>query len=306
MPIGDTPVRFQYYMNCGVKATRRFTPIEFDGFTNVVSRNTAAIAQLTSLMQSRGLFSRDFDHDEWEVITDFYNKSRLLDQAIKYNNTAFTNDVEQIRTNKQRIFLASFADFKFADTAITAQVFEDYKSKYLDIYAPIHSGEKVSILNDVDFELELLRRDTINVDYIVRLLARMVDAEGEQKDKIKQNILGIMAGDVGLRSKRELIEKFIEHNIPKIHDAEQVESQFESFWNDEKLRAFEEMCQQEGLTSDKLQELIDNYLFTGQQPRRDQLATVLVIKPKILERESILTRVNKKLRQFIDTFIEGI
>lgn len=54
------------------------------------------------------LFSRDFDRDEWDSITDFYNKSKLLDEAIRFNNTFFTNDVEQIRANRQKI-LAEYA-----------------------------------------------------------------------------------------------------------------------------------------------------------------------------------------------------
>lgn len=49
------------------------------------------------------LFVRDFDRDEWDSVTDFYNKCQLLDESINYNNAAFWSDVEQIRANKQRI-----------------------------------------------------------------------------------------------------------------------------------------------------------------------------------------------------------
>ena len=36
-----------------------------------------------------------------------------------------------------------------------------------------HAKEKVSILEDVDFELELIHRDEINVAYIIRLLIKL-------------------------------------------------------------------------------------------------------------------------------------
>jgi len=62
-----------------------------------------------SWSKNKHLFVRNFDKDEWESISDFYNKSSLLDQAIKYNKTAFASDVEQIRTNKQRV-LATYAE----------------------------------------------------------------------------------------------------------------------------------------------------------------------------------------------------
>jgi len=66
--------------------------------------------------------------------------------------------------------LASFSDFKWEDLEMTEQQFEDYKSKYLDLYDKVkrgHEKEKVSILEDVDFELELIHRDEINVSYII-------------------------------------------------------------------------------------------------------------------------------------------
>lgn len=206
--------------------------------------------------------------------------------------------------------LVSFTDFAFTDTAMSAQEFEDYKSKYLDIFDKVRGDterERVSILDDVDFELELIRRDTINVDYIVRLLARLIDAPSdEQREKLTRQIIDVMSAEAELRSKRELIEKFIKTQVPDIHEADQVEGAFEAFWTEERTRAFEAMCREEGLKSSELQGLIDSYLFTGHQPRKDELAGALVVPPKILERESILTRVGKKLQRFIETFIEGM
>jgi hypothetical protein len=55
------------------------------------------------------LFIKDFDRDEWDSLTEFYNKCQLIDETIKYNNAAFWNDVEQIRSNKQRL-LADYAN----------------------------------------------------------------------------------------------------------------------------------------------------------------------------------------------------
>lgn len=54
------------------------------------------------------LFIRDFDRDEWDSLVSFYNNCQLIDETIKYNNDSFWNDVEQIRSNKQRL-LADFA-----------------------------------------------------------------------------------------------------------------------------------------------------------------------------------------------------
>jgi type I restriction enzyme R subunit len=77
--------------------------------------------------------------------------------------------------------LSAFSDFKWADLKMTEQQFEDYKSKYLDLYDKVkreHQKEKVSILEDVDFELELIHRDEINVAYIIQLLIKYPIGEG--------------------------------------------------------------------------------------------------------------------------------
>jgi len=65
------------------------------------------ILQVNSWPAHKHLFSRDFDKDEWDAITAYYNNAQLLDRAIKYNSLGFSNDVEQIRANKQRV-LADF------------------------------------------------------------------------------------------------------------------------------------------------------------------------------------------------------
>ena len=118
--------------------------------------------------------------------------------------------------------------------------------------------------------------------------------------------MNTLSNDPLLRSKRELIEKFIKHNLPTITDSDEVTNQFDDFWAKEKIEAFETICKEEGLMTDKLQQLINDYLFTGVKPRKDDLAKVLIKQPKILERETIITKINKKLNKFIETFVEGI
>ena len=69
--------------------------------------------------------------------------------------------------------LQSYTDFDWDDLPLNAQEFEDYKGKYLDIYEKVQKEaqkEKISILDDIDFELELIHRDRINRAYILKLL----------------------------------------------------------------------------------------------------------------------------------------
>jgi type I restriction enzyme R subunit len=93
--------------------------------------------------------------------------------------------------------LNSFSDFDWDDIGIDEQQFEDYKSKYLDLHDKVkseHQVEKVSILEDVDFELELIHRDEINVTYIVQLLIKLklkIEQDGKGGDVEKDPISSI-------------------------------------------------------------------------------------------------------------------
>ena len=137
---------------------------------------------------------------------------------------------------------------------MTEQDFKDYKSKYLDLYDKVKSSsgkEKVSILEDVDFELELIHRDEINVYYILRLLANYKGAGKEEKERIKKTIANLLANEIELRSKRELIEEFINEDLPLIGNAEDILSEFEEFWSIKQNEAFEKLCRDEKIPPEK-------------------------------------------------------
>ncbi len=205
--------------------------------------------------------------------------------------------------------LTTFTEFSFGDLSMTAQQFEDYKSKYLDLYdkAKNHNRrEKVSILDDVDFELELIRRDEINVTYILKLLGKLRDASPEEQKKQTKAIVDLMAGDAQLRSKRDLIEKFIEENLPRIQDSEDIADEFESFWNEERQTALSRLSAEEDLDTQKLEEVIGNFIFTEKYPLRDDVIGMLNKRPSLRERGATAQRVTDRVLGYIETFISGI
>ncbi|TKB97520.1 type I restriction endonuclease subunit R [Pedobacter cryophilus] len=205
--------------------------------------------------------------------------------------------------------LTTFTEFSFDQLSMTAQQFEDYKSKYLDLYQKTKTGdakEKASILNDIDFELELIHRDDINVTYILKLLAKLKDAKPEEQEKQRKALIEIMTGDVSLRSKRELIEKFIQVNLPNITDSEEIPEAFEVYWNEERRSALQKMSEEENLDSEKLQDIIGQYLFTEKAPLRDDVMSLVKVRPALKERASIAERITGRIISFVDTFISGI
>jgi type I restriction enzyme R subunit len=205
--------------------------------------------------------------------------------------------------------LVTFADFDFTQLAINSQEFEDYKSKYLDLYDKVRTAtakEKVSILDDVDFEVELIHRDEINVRYILALLAIYHGVSDREKEKIRKQIADLLGSELELRSKRELILEFIDKNMPNISDADLIGDEFDEFWTKKQREAFERLCQEEGIKADDLQQIIADYLFTEQKPMPDAIIKMLERKPKVLERRPIIERITQKILNFVEVFINGI
>ncbi|MBK9551798.1 MAG: type I restriction endonuclease subunit R [Saprospiraceae bacterium] len=206
--------------------------------------------------------------------------------------------------------LASFSDFKWEDLEMTEQQFEDYKSKYLDLYDKVkseHEKEKVSILEDVDFELELIHRDEINVTYIIQLLIKLKSQKQKDTSKAEQEIFNLLSNETTLRSKRELIEKFILENLPVIENPDDVPEAFDKYWNKEQEEAFSKLVTEENLSAGKTEKLIENYLFAERQPLRDEVLELIDgDKPSVLHRKKLGDRILKRLMDFVETFMNGM
>ena len=177
-----------------------------------------------------------------------------------------------------RNILVTFSDFKFEDTDIQHQEYEDFKSKYLDVYEKYKSevATKTSIIDDVDFELDLIRRDEINVTYILNLLEALkgdLTIDG-QASKRKQ-IMDILSGDRKLRSKRELIEQFIDDHLAGLKENDDINEAFEEYWNEEKEKHFIELCNDEEIDPEELHKIVGNHIYSKQKIQRDDVINAL-------------------------------
>jgi len=205
--------------------------------------------------------------------------------------------------------LESYVDFDWNDLGIDEQTFEDYKSKYLDLYDKVkmdRQKHKTSILNDIDFELELIHRDQINVAYIIKLLAKLKKGKTSEIEAQKKAIIDLLAGEVELRSKRELIEKFIEENLPHIDDVDAIQEEFENYWQEQKILALAKLCEEENLDKQQFNALLESYIYSGQEPIRDEIFECLDNRPSILKAREIGERIILRMREFVETFVNGM
>ncbi|RRT91443.1 type I restriction endonuclease subunit R [Empedobacter falsenii] len=207
--------------------------------------------------------------------------------------------------------MSHYTEFTWDDLQIEEQLFADYTSKYLDLKDGLGtdpSPEKTSILNDIDFELELIRRDTINVTYIIQLLVKFKSKHSaKDKESIEKEIANLLNTEVSLRSKRDLIDKFIHESLPNIEDTDTIPEEFEKFWNVEQQKALQELVKTENLSEEKTERLIENYLFTEREPlRKEILALREEGRPSVLKSKEIGDRILNKILGFVETFVTGI
>ena len=311
--------------------------LKYHGLIQAYSRTNRILNEVKS--QGNIVCFRNLKEATDEAITLFSNKNAIeeiimqpYEEYVTKFNQAFVallqiaptvNSVNDLPSEEEELafiqafrelirlknVLATFTEFQFDDLSMTEQSFEDYKSKYLDLYdkAKGHNQkEKVSILGDIDFELELIHRDEINVAYILKLLAKLKDATPEEQEKQKKALIEIVAGDAQLRSKRELIEKFIQENLPHISDSDDIPDEFENYWNEERKEAMNQLSKEENLDKKQLQEVIGKYIFTEKKPLRDDVIGLMNERPALKERATVAERVTQKIMTFVETFINGI
>ncbi|MEQ6122655.1 type I restriction endonuclease subunit R [Pseudotenacibaculum sp. MALMAid0570] len=243
----------------------------------------------------------------------YYNLTKLTPDVDSVNDLIGEDDqFEFIKLFRDlmrvRNVLNTFTEFEMDETEMGEQEFEDFKSKYLDLYDR-HKGdpkEKVSIINDIDFELELIHRDEINVSYILNLLSTLKNSPVDEHEKQKKKIIEIISGQSDLRSKRELIEKFIDENLPHIEDSDNIPEEFEKFWDKERSEYIDRLVDEEKLDKGKLEKVIGDYLFTEKEPLRDDLIDMLDKRPSLKERSSTSERLKNKIVDFVETYITGV
>ncbi|RUT79008.1 type I restriction endonuclease subunit R [Ancylomarina longa] len=248
-------------------------------------------------------FDEAFKH--LKEITPTYQS--VNDLESEEDEAAFVQAFRKLMRNLN--VLQSYTDFDWADLPLDEQEYEDYKGKYLDLYEKVKreaQKEKVSILDDIDFELELIHRDRINVAYIIKLLAKLSLSDPTSAAAQKKNIIDLLGGDVKLRSKRELIEKFIEENLPHILDADKIEEEFDQYWQDQKVLALGKLCEEENLDKAQFKALIDTYIYSGQEPIRDDVFKCLDHRPSILKAREVGIRILNRMKEFVEVFINGM
>lgn len=190
-------------------------------------------------------------------IAELIQKYPLKEQIIgEYNKKEFVVLFGSILRLKN--ILSSFDDFK-GNQILSDFDFQDYISLYHDIHDEFtQKGEKDSIKEDVVFEIELVKQIEVNIDYILMLVAKY--HKNNCKDKtILVSIDKAIKSSLELRSKKELIERFIE----SINVNTNVEDDWVTFVKEQKEKELNEIISQQNLKAEETKRFIDNSFRDG-------------------------------------------
>ena len=150
---------------------------------------------------------------------------------------------------------------RFAGNEILVPIdFQDYTGMYHDLHEKYKStnGEKDSILNDVVFEMELVKQVEVNIDYILMLVAKYHDSNCEDKE-ILVAIDKAIRSSLQLRSKKELIEHFID----TINADTDVDSDWSKFVREQRETDIAQLIQTEKLKPEETRKLMDKAFRDG-------------------------------------------
>ena len=223
------------------------------------------------------------------------------------------------------------------DLGMTEQQFMDFRSKYLDIYdtfaakpteqpsgykvqddesgmvaEPDPSENDTTGLGDIDFCLELLHSDIINVAYILELIADLNPYSEDYTEK-RQHIIDTMIKDVELRSKAKLIDGFIQKNVDDDRDnfmarkqkadgTSDLEERLNNYIVNERNNAVNTLAKDEDLDASVLNHYLSEYDYLQkEQPEIIQEA----LKEKhlgLIKKRKALARIMDRLRSVIKVF----
>ena len=82
---------------------------------------------------------------------------------------------------------------------------------------------------------------------------------------------------------------------------------FDAYWGEQKLKAFNNLCEEEKLEKDKIQSIIEERLFSNQVVSfNEKVDNSLLVRDTFLKRKKTVKRVIEKIMNFIETFAEGL
>ncbi|MEW6875439.1 type I restriction endonuclease subunit R [Trueperella pyogenes] len=203
--------------------------------------------------------------------------------------------------------LDSFTEFGLEEARLSERDFQDYQGTYAELYREFREkaqGEKESIADDLVFEMELVRRDEVNVAYILQLIRDWLDEHPTANDaEIRADVSRAIGSSPSLHKKRELIESF----LSKVNAGSDVDSAWAEYVAREREKELADVIASERLDDAGTRRLVDGAFRDGTDIPTEGTRIASILPPVSRfgagsNRGAIRARVIGKLQDFVDRF----
>ncbi|MFZ7120300.1 MAG: type I restriction endonuclease subunit R [Eubacteriaceae bacterium] len=164
--------------------------------------------------------------------------------------------------------LQTFTEFEFTEDklGISQQKYQDFKSKYFLLYDELKGTdyEKVSVLADIDFAIELMHTDKINVSYIMNLIRDIDLSNKEKREKDVKHIMKELdrADNEELRLKVDLLKSFLEKVVPNLSPEDSIDDAYTQYENAQRKEEIQQFAYEIGIEEDMVKEYVSEYEYS--------------------------------------------
>lgn len=189
-----------------------------------------------------------------ELLERFPLSTPILGEENEKNFISLFGNILRLRN-----ILTAFDDFAEQDL-IKPLDLQDYTGQYYNLHEKYKQagGDRENILDDVVFEMELVKQVEVNIDYILDLVAKYHQSNCKNKE-----LLGAIDKAVGaspeLRSKKELIDGF----ISTVTATSNVPSDWNEYVKRQKEKDISELIETERLKPEETRKFLQNAFADG-------------------------------------------
>ena len=280
-------------------------------YRNLKKKTDDALALFSKTDNPTGILTESFE---------FYVQ-KFNEIVAKIRNIALVpSDLDLIQDeNKQHEFVVlfreltrylltmqTFIEFQFdrSDLDMTDQEYQDYKSKYLMLYRKYKMDkEVVSVLDDVDFCIELMESDRINVAYIMNLIRNINFESKKTRDLDIEHIKSELerSDNMYLHKKIDILRAFLDEVVSGLNGDEDIDALYNEFENRKKHEEILAFAKEEDLEVDMIEEFIAEYEFTSVINPGDIRDRITITMP-LLKKKALVNRIMAYMKLIVEKY----
>ena len=279
-------------------------------YRNLKQKTDDALA-LFSKGQADGVLTKDFEFYS-QKFNELVTKIKELAPTPASIDMLYSEDDQKEfvllfrELTRYLLSLQTFVEFRFdrSNLDMSDQEYQDYKSKYLMLYRKHQTGKEViSVLDDVDFCIELMESDRINVAYIMNLIRNINFQSKQTRDKDIEHIKDELdrSDNMRLHKKIDILRAFLDQVVSGFDGSEDIDAAYNDFENKQKAEEIEAFAAQEDIDPAMLRDEVAEFEFTGvlnPGEIRDRITKPL----PLLKKKSLVSRIVEFIRSHVDKY----